>query len=772
MADRGSGWDGIDVRKLVEAAIRRGLREVAGGARGLRGDYRLVVRLTLTAAGGGELAHLLRDERDPSLVAAPAIADAWWRPVRFVEGNRVSVVSMVRRLRRAARAFPPIERALRSNDPLRVRLSAEEVSTFLLDAATKLARQGVVIQLPAELTPDGRARLRARLHIGSTDETSRLPSWGMADAATEPFRWELAIGDVEITADEFTALAAAKRSIVQVRGRWIAVDPGELAEAAKALGELRAGVMPAAQATGLALAGEVPVTKAVTATIVPAERVARTVELARDLEVSRDVAEPATFNGQLRPYQRRGLAWLLHLERAKVGGVLADDMGLGKTAQVVALVLAQVDSGHDRGATLVISPASVLPNWERELRTFAPSLRVVRHHGQTRARRVETLARDNKPGVVVLTTYATLRSSQKLLAGLTWERVVLDEAQNIKTPTASQSRAARSLLARHRVALTGTPVENRLDDLWSILEFTNPGLLGPRATFRRRFAGPVERGDTGAAERLRSLVRPFLLRRTKTDPAIAIDLPDKVDADVSCSLTVEQGTLYQAAVDQALADLETMTGMRRRARILTLLTEIKQVCDHPALYLHERGPLAERSGKLDRLTEMLEETIEEGDATLVFTQFAEMGHLLVRHLEERFDIDVPFLHGDVPLADRAELVEVFQHPAGPPVMVASLRAGGVGLNITRATHVVHYDRWWNPAVEDQATDRAHRIGQHRTVFVHRLQVEGTIEERISELIDRKRSIAGQVVQTGEGWLTELTTDDLAALVSLRSAPRG
>ena len=291
-------------------------------------------------------------------------------------------------------------------------------------------------------------------------------------------------------------------------------------------------------------------------------------------------------------------------------------------------------------------------------------------------------------------------------------------------------------------------------------------MFGSKATFRERFAAPVERGDTDAAERLRRITRPFVLRRTKSDPAIVADLPPKVEADVACPLTVEQATLYQASVDQAMADLAAMDGMRRRARILTLLTELKQICDHPALYLHERGPLVDRSGKLDRLTAMLEETIAEGDATLVFTQFAEMGRLIARHLADELDIDAPLLHGRLAVADRQELVDGFQHPAGPPVMLASLRAGGVGLNITRATHVIHVDRWWNPAVEDQATDRAHRIGQTRTVFVHRLHVAGTLEERIASLIDRKRTIAGQIVQAGEGWLTELATDELRRLVEL------
>jgi superfamily II DNA or RNA helicase len=757
----------------VKAAIQ-GV-DIVGG---LNRRFELVVRLTLHDGGrdGGKLEYLLQDVDDPSLIVTPSAQDARWRPVAFAvrhtkgkgKGNAYGTeyLSVVRRLQRAARAFPPMARSLQARDPLTTPLTADEVGAFLSEGAPKLRRQGCVVQLPAELTDEGRARLRARLHVGDAGGRQG-PSWGLGDAATQRFRWELTLGDIEVSPEEFTALATAKRSVVQVRGRWIAVDAGELAEAARALKDLSPGTMPAAQAAGLALAGDLPITKATTATIVAAGRVKTSVEEGRRLAAEHDVDQPTTFLGTLRPYQRRGLAWMVHLEQAGLGGCLADDMGLGKTAQVIALLLNRVESGADRAASLIVCPASVLPNWERELARFGPSLRVVRHHGAGRARKAEVLARQARPGTVVLTTYATLRSSQKLLTSMTWERVVLDEAQNIKNPGAAQSKAARALDARHRFALTGTPVENRLDDLWSIMQFANPGLLGPRATFRERFGAPVERGDDGAAERLRRLVRPFLLRRTKADPAIAGDLPAKVEADVACSLTVEQATLYQAAVDQAMADLDELDGMRRRARVLVLLTELKQICDHPALYLHERGPLVERSGKLDRLTEMVEEAISEDEAVLVFSQYAEMGRLLVTHLRETFDLDVPFLHGGVPLADRQELVDAFQHPAGPPLLVASLRAAGVGINLTRASHVVHYDRWWNPAVEDQATDRTHRIGQSKTVFVHRLLVAGTLEERVADLIDRKRTIAGQVVQAGEGWITELATEDLRELVSLR-----
>ena len=765
--DASSTW-GSELTRLLRQVVRTTLQGV-DVLTAFRRQYRLLVRLVLDEEGGtGRLEYLLQATDEPSLIVAPAVDDAWHRPVMFTTSNGVDVQSVGRRVQRAAKAFAPIGASLRPGRRLGTLLAPDEVGEFLRVGAGRLRRQGCVVQVPAELTTEGRARLRARLHLGSDTDRS-LPSWGMAEAATEPFRWELTLGDVDVTVEEFVALAKAKRSVVQIRGKWIAVDAGELAEAARAFraGQRTAGSIPAAQAAGLALAGSLPVSKATTATVVAAGRVRADLEVARRAEIDRDLPQPEGFVGTLRPYQRRGLSWMVHLEEASLGGCLADDMGLGKTAQVIALVLTRLEAGADRGATLVVCPASVLPNWERELARFAPSLRVVRHHGPSRAKRADALARLAPPGTVVLTTYATLRSSQKVLQSVSWERVVLDEAQNIKNPSAAQSKAARGLPARHRFALTGTPVENRLDDLWSILQFANPGLLGPKATFRERFALPTERGDAGAAERLRLLTRPFLLRRVKSDPDVAGDLPPKVEATVACSLTVEQATLYQAAVDQALADLDRLDGMQRRARILVLLTELKQICDHPSLYLHERGELEGRSGKLDRLTEMVEEALADGDAVLVFTQYAEMGRLIVEHLRTTFDVDVPFLHGRVPLADRQDLVDVFQHRGGPPVLVASLRAAGVGINLTRANHVVHFDRWWNPAVEDQATDRAHRIGQDHTVFVHQLLVAGTLEERVADLVDRKRSIAGKVVQAGEAWITELATDELRELVRLR-----
>ncbi|MCC5950149.1 MAG: DEAD/DEAH box helicase, partial [Nitriliruptoraceae bacterium] len=468
------------------------------------------------------------------------------------------------------------------------------------------------------------------------------------------------------------------------------------------------------------------------------------------------------IDGELRPYQERGVAWLQRLSELGMGGVLADQMGLGKTLQAMALLTSRrQDRPH-----LVVAPTSVVGNWEREIRRFAPSLGVTRHHGPDRA----VTSRAFKPGEVVITSYALLRRDIGLLEDVEWDVTVFDEAQQIKNPASKGARAARDLTAEVRIAMTGTPIENRLSELWAIVDLTNPGLLGSARRFQERYAVPIERWhDDDAAGRLRRLVAPFVLRRRKDDPEVSVDLPPKQEVTVACSLTREQASLYQAAVTRAFGGegLGT-TAFERRGRILALLTALKQICNHPAQFLRDGGTLPGRSGKLARATEILGELTDGDERALVFTQYREMGELLARHLTAELDLpEVPFLHGGVPLAARDAMVQRFQEDEdAPPILLVSLRAGGTGLNLTRASHVVHFDRWWNPAVEDQATDRVHRIGQTRPVTVHTLVTAGTVEDRIAELLERKRALADAVVGTGEAWITELDDAELQELVAL------
>jgi SNF2 family DNA or RNA helicase len=437
-------------------------------------------------------------------------------------------------------------------------------------------------------------------------------------------------------------------------------------------------------------------------------------------------------------------------------------MGLGKTIQLIAYLLVRLPKAGGR-PSLVVCPTSVLGNWQRELQRFAPSLRVQRYHGLNRS------LDDSSEVHVVLTTYGLLVRDQEGLTNVAWDVVALDEAQSIKNPDSQRAKAARKLHARHRVAMSGTPVENRLDELWSLMEFLVPSLLGARGAFRRNVAVPVERfGDQEVARRLKLGVSPFLLRRVKTDPNVISDLPDKIERQDYVPLTSEQASLYQDVVDDYMSQIEGSSDVERRGHVLAMLTALKQVCNHPSQYLGNQGDdLSERSGKLERCIELLDQIFENGEFCLIFTQYREMGNRLQRHISEVFGEDVPFLHGGTPPRQRDEIVRSFQEDAdAAPVLLISLRAGGTGLNLTRATHVLHYDRWWNPAVEDQATDRAYRIGQDQTVQVHKLVCQATLEERIANLLNEKRALAESIVGSGERWVTELDDDALRALVAL------
>jgi SNF2 family DNA or RNA helicase len=562
------------------------------------------------------------------------------------------------------------------------------------------------------------------------------------------------VGGTALSSEELDALAEAKRPLVRMRDRWIVAHPD-------LIGRLRQPPprgLTAIDALAAALGGTLTVDDE-TVAAVPSGSLAAVADRLR--AAPRELAEPEGFTGVLRTYQRRGLAWLVEMTALGLGGILADEMGLGKTIGVIALHLHRQQSGRI-GPLLVVCPASLLGNWEREFNRFAPTARVRRYHGG--ARHLDDLA----AGEVVLATYGIARRDRETLASVPWDLVVADEAQHAKNPRARIARAMRMLPAGARVALTGTPIENRLSELWAILDWTTPGLLGSLDAFRRDVAVPIERyRDPDATARLARLVHPFVLRRRKADPDVAPELPAKTETDLVVPMSEEQVTLYEAVVRETMAEIAASDGIARRGLVLKLLTALKQICNHPAQYLRQSGPLAGRSGKLEGFDELIDVIVAEGEAVLVFSQYVAMARLLERHLE-RAGVATLFLHGQVPPRRRDDLVARFQ--AGEvPVFLLSLRAGGVGLNLTQATHVIHYDRWWNPAVEDQATDRAHRIGQTAAVQIHRLISEGTVEDRIATLIEAKRELAEAVVGTGERWLSELSDDELADLVELRAA---
>ncbi len=743
-------------------------------ALGARDRLRACFRLEVPEGEDGafRVRFLLQSPDDPSLLVEAR--DVWRAKGRSLaalgRAFREPQESLLKALGLASRLFPPLGESLGEARPEGVRLDPGAAWRFLCEGAPALSQGGFGVIVPQELTAAGQRRLRLRLRVGSP---SRARVAGVVQSAARlgldealEFGWEAALGDEALSARDLAALARLKAPLVRWRGEWVAVDPEELAEIRRRIAG-GGGRITAREALRGALAGEADRDGSQVA-VSAAGGFAEILERLRGAAGGgRAEGAPRALRGTLRPYQERGVAWLRTMAGLGLGGCLADDMGLGKTVQLLAYLLARLEEApRDARPALLVAPTSVLGNWEREAARFAPDLALVRHYGAERARRAEEIPR--RAGTLVITSYGLLRRDADVLAQVEWGAVALDEAQNIKNSASATARAARALRSEQRFALTGTPVENRLAELWSILEFASPGVLGPLATFRREYAIPIERyGTREAAERLRRLVGPFVLRRVKSDPAIIQDLPAKHEAKVFCTLTREQATLYQAALDETMRRIEEAEGIARRGLVLALLTALKQICNHPAQYLGEAGPLPRRSGKLARLSEMLEEALAAGDKALVFTQYREMGEALTAHLRAALGGEPLFLHGGTPKRTRDKMVRRFQEePRGPRVFVLSLKAGGTGLNLTAASHVFHYDRWWNPAVEDQATDRAYRIGQTRAVQVHKLICAGTVEEKVDRLLEAKRDLAAKVVGAGEQWITELGDEELRSLVSL------
>mgnify|MGYP002336055475 CR=1 FL=1 len=712
----------------------------------------------------------LQSTEEPSLVVD---ATQVWRAKGALRALARHVAdpqeTLLGELGRAVRLFPDIEVALRTAKPSSLTLDAEAAHLFLSEAAPILLAAGFGVLLPGWWTNPA-MRLGAKLSVatpaqpGSAEAKAAIGRDGLVD-----FRWDLAVGDHTLTEEEVADLVEAQQPLVRVRGQWMHVDSERLAKA-------RTFLAKRSHRSGRMTVG------AVLATLGSLEEGPAGLPLV-DVEASGWLADllsgevdhritpmtaPEGFKGALRPYQERGLAWLSFLESVGLGGVLADDMGLGKTVQLLALMCGEFS--QEPGPTLLVCPMSLVGNWEREAARFAPGLRVHVHHGAERPKGKAFHAVVAESDLVV-TTYGLVIRDLDALAEMSWRRVVLDEAQAVKNAATRAAVAVRSLPSTHRFAVTGTPVENRLGDLWSLMEFANPGLLGPPASFKQRFATPIERhGDAGAATRLRSLTQPFVLRRLKTDTSIITDLPAKIEMEVVCSLTREQASLYQAVVADMMDRIESTEGIERRGLVLATMTKLKQVCNHPAQFLKDGSRVAGRSGKLARVEETLEEVLASGEKALLFTQYTEFGDLLRAHLGTRFGREVAYLHGGLNKTQRDELVARFQDPGGggPSLFVLSLKAGGTGLTLTAANHVIHVDRWWNPAVEDQATDRAFRIGQTRSVQVRKLVCAGTLEEKIALMIKDKRGLAASVVGTGEGWLTELSTSALRELFTLEA----
>ncbi|WP_328931985.1 MULTISPECIES: DEAD/DEAH box helicase [unclassified Streptomyces] len=728
-------------------------------AAGMDAGVRISLRLDLSAydlfddtghvRSAGAAIVQVHSLADPTLVVDAAALWAGTADSAFGPRARVDAALAVRR---AARVWPPLDRLSELDVPDVLALSEEELGELLGVAATRLAAAGVAVHWPRDLAQDLTAAAVVRSAPGSaTDGTGFFESEELLQ-----FRWQLALGGDPLTEAEMDTLAEAHRPVVRLRDQWVLVDPALVRKARKR--EL--GLLDPVDALSVALTG----TTEVDGETVQAVPVGALATLRDRLTAGIQPAEPPPgLDATLRDYQLRGLAWLDLMTSLGLGGCLADDMGLGKTITLIALHLRRAH----RAPTLVICPASLLGNWQREITRFAPGVPVRRFHGTDRT------LEDLTDGFV-LTTYGTMRSTAATLAQQPWGMVVADEAQHVKNPYSATAKALRTIPSPARVALTGTPVENNLSELWALLDWTTPGLLGPLKSFRARHARAVENGeDEEAVTRLARLVRPFLLRRKKSDPGIVPELPPKTETDHPVPLTREQASLYEAVVRESMLAIETTQGIARRGLVLKLLTSLKQICDHPALYLKEDHAAAQasgdrltaRSGKLALLDELLDTLLSEDGSAIVFTQYVGMARLITAHLSARA-VPVELLHGGTPVPERERMVDRFQAGA-TPVLVLSLKAAGTGLNLTRAGHVIHFDRWWNPAVEEQATDRAYRIGQTQPVQVHRLITEGTVEDRIAEMLESKRALADAILGSGESSLTELSDRDLSDLVSLR-----
>jgi SNF2 family DNA or RNA helicase len=719
------------------------------------------------------LRYLLQANDDPSLIVP---ADQVWRErgstLKFL--NRKFDAPQERLLAglgQASRIFLPIESSLRAARPEGCPLNAEQAYTFIKETSLLLQSFGFGV-----LVPGIGSKLSVRVSLRPRQKQP-MPKGGVTGLTFESiveYDWQLALGGEALSPQEFEKLAALKTPLVQVRGQWVELRPDQIQQAIQFWEKRRdAGELSLQEALRIALSLEptspaagLPVTEVVTDGWLD--------ELIKQMTGGKitPLPAPGEFQGTLRPYQAVGLSWLAFLRQWGLGACLADDMGLGKTIQVIALLLHERAMGDGKRPALLICPTSVVGNWQRELARFAPDLAVLAYHGA--ARRQVNLVEQAAQHDIVISSYALLHRDEKHLAEVEWGDVILDEAQNIKNPTTKQAQAARKLSAQWRAALTGTPVENRLAELWSIFQFLNPGYLGSQKDFQERFARPIERAsDPAATGRLKSLVGPFILRRVKTDPTVINDLPEKNEMKVYCNLTKEQATLYQAVVHDSIKRIEEAEGIDRRGVILATLMKLKQVCNHPAQFLGDGSALPGRSGKLARLVEMLEEVRAVRERALVFTQFAEMGAMLKGYLQEVSTDEVLFLHGATPAKARDKMVERFQNdPNGPLIFILSIKAGGTGLNLMRANHVFHFDRWWNPAVENQATDRAFRIGQTRNVQVFKYLCVGTFEEKIDDMIERKKALAESIVGTSEAWITELTTAQLRDLFTLRKEAVG
>ncbi len=646
-----------------------------------------------------------------------------------------------------------IKEIIESQGQIQKEVEATRLSKILIDIFPVLQILGIKILLPKRLEKIVRPKLKATINSKNKKEESFLKLGNVWE-----FDWEVAMGEDKISAADFEKMIAQKAGLWRFRDQYVLLDEREIALIVEQL-KKKKKKLSNAELLQTALTEEYQGTK-----VELSEKVRI---LLQELKEAPKLEIPQGLRATLRPYQQIGYEWLYQNAKLGLGSILADDMGLGKTLQTITFLLKLKEENQLNQTALVILPTTLLSNWQREIEKFAPSLTFYIYHGTNR-KWLENDKTDFEADIL-LTTYGTVRSEDKRFAEREWSCVIIDEAQAIKNPAAGQTEAIKMLQSPRKIALSGTPVENRLSEYWSIFDFVNENYLDVLSKFRTSFSIPIERDrDEHRADIFKKMTAPFIMRRLKTDKSIIDDLPEKIEKDQICNLTKEQTLLYETTLREGMKVVEEFQGMQRRGVILKLMMQLKQICNHPAHFLKESTMKISDSGKTALLLEIVKQIYEADEKAIIFTQYTQMGELLKEFLQSTFHTQVPFLHGGLTRKGRDEAVEIFQSEEHCPFMILSLKAGGTGLNLTSASHVIHFDLWWNPAVEAQATDRAYRIGQKNNVLVHRMITKGTLEEKINELLQSKKEIADMAISTENSWITEMNTGELHELFALKN----
>ena len=640
--------------------------------------------------------------------------------------------------------FPDFNRVVDLNEYLEFNL--EDFSKFFEDTLPLFEVMGISIILPKSLQKIFKPKLK--LEISSKNNDSYIKFSDLTK-----FDWKIAIGNTTCTIKEFEEIVEKSKGLVKIANEFVMLDESEVKSLIKQIKKLPAKLNKHDLLKAL-LSGEIR--------DADVEFSGDYNELLNSITSFKEINVPGSLNANLRPYQEKGYSWLVQNINSGFGSILADDMGLGKTLQVLTTIQHFKDEGMlEKEKVLVVAPTSLLTNWQQEIRKFTPDLTSHIFHGPNRRF-------TKKKYDVYLTSYGVIRRDIEKFKRQKWFLTVIDEAQNIKNPETKQTKAVKSIKSKHKIAMSGTPVENRLSEYWSIFDFTNKGYLSTLNKFKKSYINPIEKErNNDTLNNFKQITQPFILRRLKSDKNIVKDLPDKIVNDIYCNLTKEQTALYKNTLDSAIEDVEANEGIKRRGLILKMINSLKQICNHPAQFSKSKNQSIEESGKMEVLIHTLQNILENDEKVLIFTQYVEMGNIMKQLIEDKFKTEVLFLHGSLTRQKRDSLVKKFQTNPQNKIFIVSLKAGGTGLNLTSAQNVIHYDLWWNPAVENQATDRAYRIGQKENVMVYRFITTGTFEEKINEMINKKEELAKLTVGTGESFITEMDTKDIKKLMTLR-----